>query len=332
MNELDASQSSGRRVPLAAWPSLLSLDAVFVAVVWQQLLMRSFCNRSSTWPEMVSLTISVWLIYVADRLLDAAKLDLAQPHTLRHKFYRHHSRLFLGLWSAMLAINTFVVVRYLPAELLRSGLLLGAAVMAYGASVHFSANHPAGRAAEPQSTSRFWRLYLPKEIRVGTLFALGVSLTAWTQLSGSQPNSADSGLLATAPLWALAAAACAIAVLFSCNCVLVAQFERAIDRAQSFPSIATNWHRCKLGSLNAVGNGKMVMAILVLPMGLLLRLPVSLALAVLASGIGLTVSLILPNNPWTVSSQFNSPATFDIRSVWVDAVLWTPPLVMLCFI
>lgn len=319
-------------MPLAAWPSLLSLDAVFVAVVWQQLLMRSFCNRSSTWPEIVSLAGSVWLIYVADRLLDAAKLDLAQPHTLRHRFYRQHSRLFLGLWSAMLALNTFVVVRYLSTDLLRSGLLLGAAVLAYGASVHFSTNRLGSRAIEPQSKSRLRWLHLPKEIRIGTLFALGVSLTVWTQLSVSQQNPTATGSIAASPLLSLAAATCAIAVLFSCNCVLVARFERSVDSAQSFPSIATHGGWRKFGNDNAVGKGEVAVAMLALPMGLLLRLPVSLVLAMLASAIGLTVSLILPNNPWTAMSPFHSPATFDIRSVWVDAVLWTPPLVMLCFI
>lgn len=316
---------------MAAWPSLLSLDAVFVAVVWQQLLMQSFCNRSSTWSEMISLSISVWLIYVADRLLDTTKLDLAQPHTLRHGFYRRHRRLFIGMWMAMLAFNTFIVVQCLPAALLRSGLLLGAAVLAYGASVHFSANRSSSRGAEPLSKPASRWDYFPKEVRVGTLFALGVSLTVWTQLSDSLQNAARSDSLVGGPLWALAAATCAIAILFSYNCVLVARFERAVDRAQSFPSIATNCHWRKLTSANAVGQGELIIAVFALSTGLLLRLPVSLVLAMLASGIGLTLSLVLPNSPWTMTAPFSSPATFDIRSVWVDAVLWTPPLVMLCF-
>lgn len=292
---------------------------------------------------MISLSLSVWLIYVADRLLDATQLNLAQPHTLRHGFYRHHRRLFLGMWIAMLALNAFVVVRYLPAALLRSGLLLGAAVLAYGASVHFSANRSHNRAAEPLPKSRSRWVYLPKEVRVGILFALGVSLSVWTQLSVDQQNLAmtatgwrevDSREMQFGggpPSFVMAAATCAIAILFSCNCVLVARFERAIDRAQSFPSIATSWHCRKLTSAKSMGKGELVIAMFALSMGLLLRLPVSLVLAMLASGIGLTVSLLLPNSPWTASVPFSSPATFDIRSVWVDAVLWTPPLVTLCF-
>ncbi len=331
MNELDVSQLKGRRVPLAAWPSLLSLDAVLVAVVWQQLLMRSFCNRSSTWPEISSLAATVWLIYVADRLLDAAKLDLTQPHTLRHLFYREHSQLFLGLWSLLLAIVTFVVVRFLSSDLLRNGVLLGAAVLAYGASVHFAASRPVSTASETQRRSLLSWFHLPKEVRVGTLFALGVSLTVWTQLSTSQPNAVMSGSLAVDPQWTLAVATCAIAILFSCNCVLVARFELAIDRAQAFPSIATHRDWRRLRTANTVGTGEVALAMLALPMGLLLRLPMSLVLAMLASAIGLSVSLILPYNPWTATSPFHSLATFDIRSVWVDAALWTPPLVMLCF-
>lgn len=123
------------RIPWLAWPSMLSFDAVLVAMLWQQLLMRSFCHRGSTYPEIGSLGATVWLIYVADRLLDAARLDVSAPHTLRHEFYLRHRRFFLPLWIVVLSVNAFVVTHYLSHELLRGGLLLASAVLIYGASV-----------------------------------------------------------------------------------------------------------------------------------------------------------------------------------------------------
>ncbi len=353
------------RIPLPAWANVLSLDAVFVAVVWQQLLMRVFCSRSTRWPEGVALGLTVWLIYVADRLLDGAKLDVQRPHTLRHRFYRRHRRLFMALWIVGLLANTLVVVRWLPMELVRNGLFLASAVLVYGASVHFtsqrsrperlfsegvaaedvaaadvSAGHCAAQSVACESGTgdlQWLETRLPKEVRVGLLFALGISLTTWTEWFSSGQASAGSLVHVAATAWPLLAATCALAVLFSWNCILVARFECVYDRAQAFPSIATRPDRVDNGSSRTRAQVCLAAALVGLPLGalLLLALPLPLEIAGLASALGLLVSVFLPASGFCrrahIAAAGSSPPMFDVRSAWVDAVLWTPPLVLLCW-
>lgn len=317
------------RVPLLAWPSVLSLDALFVAVTWQQLLMRSFCNRSSTWSEMGALAATVWLIYVADRLLDAARLDLDRPHTLRHRFYRRHSRSFLVLWIVVLMINTLVVVRYLPPQLLRGGLMLSSIVLVYGAGVHFFPGRPTGGITD--ANDRTVGTWVPKEIRVGTLFALGVSLTVWTQLSVGWESSLADLTHARETFAALALATGLMAILFCYNCILVAGFEREIDRAQSFPSIATRGTGLNPCNVGWIGRATLAIATLtLLPMDVPLRLPFSISATVAVCAAGLSLSAALPAPAPDACIQHNLRVTFDTRSVWVDVVLWIPPVVVLC--
>lgn len=347
-----------RRIPLPAWANVLSLDAVFVATVWQQLLMRVFCHRSTRWSEGVALSLTVWLIYVADRLLDGAKLNMDQPHTLRHGFYRRHRRIFLWLWMLGLVLNTLVVVRWLPTEVMRNGLLLSSLVLLYGASVHFTAKRAAREsnvAKQAISHSRPWRFGLPKEVRVGVLFALGVSLTTWTQLWFDLQHTLQPSGVFVAALWPLLITTCALALLFTWNCMLVAKFESEFDRAQSFSSIATGGgcsrlvqavrgHRVRggvmltLASVTLVGMAALGQALLSLE---LVRVPLPIELAGLASALGLMVAAVLPAGyarriapaaaPPT-SAPLRGCAIFDVRGAWVDAVLWTPPLVLLSWL
>ncbi len=328
-------------VPLSAWANVLSLDAVFVAAAWQQLLMRVFCNRSARWPESIALSLTVWLIYVADRLLDAAKLDVEQPHTLRHRFYRRYGRIFVWLWILGLLLNTLVVVRYLPTDLLHNGLLLASAVLVYGASVHFSSKRARDASAlgvSVSGSSQHSKTCIPKEVRVGVLFALGVSLATWTQLSSDLQYPFGATGIIDQPIWPLVATTCVLAVLFSWNCILVARFDREYDRAQAFPSIATRPGWGSFGSGQRCGQlCKPMFLVALAPLVLLFaRLPLPIEIAVFASALGLMVSLALPANDFPQLSNATlpriAPTMFDVRGAWVDAVLWTPPLLLLCWL
>ncbi len=298
---------------------MLSLDAVLVAIVWQQLLMRSFCDRGSTWPEAFSLGATVWLIYVADRLLDGARLDTDAPHTLRHGFYRNYRRVFLMMWIIVLAINTFVVTHCLPQELLRGGVLLASAVLIYGASVHFSALRFQVESRDAISKNSW--LPIPKEVRVGVLFALGVSLCVWTPLIVEGASWRR--------LMPLAMTTGVMSVLFGGNCMLVAWFEQELDRTQSFPSIATNnWNRRHSGVAFFAKMSLVVMTFL--PVSLLIfPLPFPVLITALISSTGLCLMAVHRHRShprWILNER---RATFDIRGAWVDAAVWMPPLMML---
>jgi hypothetical protein len=151
------------------WPNLLSLDAPLVAVLWQILFVRCFHVALDALPAIL-LVSSVWLIYAADRALDAWRGECGSA---RHRFYRAHWRILLPVWTAVLGASAGLALTQLPAILLRRGCFLLAAVIAYFVLVH-------GRKGRARV---LWsRVLWSKEASVGLLFALGASLAAWTNV------------------------------------------------------------------------------------------------------------------------------------------------------
>ncbi|HLX44791.1 MAG TPA: hypothetical protein VKR43_15200 [Bryobacteraceae bacterium] len=139
------------------WPNLLSLDAPIVAVLWQLLFARCFHAGLSA-AAAILLVLAVWLIYAADRVLDARDETSRQP---RHEFYRRHWRAVVPMWSAVLILTGWLAWTRLPSPMFERGLLLLTAVALYLIAVHVS--------------RRAW----PKEAAVAVLFALGASLAIW---------------------------------------------------------------------------------------------------------------------------------------------------------
>src|SRR6478609_9082655 len=92
------------------WPNLLSLDAPIVAVLWQILFARCFQVEVDPLGELL-LLMTVWLIYAADRTLDAWRGDVHSP---RHEFYRRHWRGLLPGWIAVLSLTAWLAATRLP--------------------------------------------------------------------------------------------------------------------------------------------------------------------------------------------------------------------------
>jgi hypothetical protein len=174
------------------WPNLLSLDAPLVAVLWQILFARCFHADVSTLAAVI-LVLAVWLIYAADRVLDARDESIRLP---RHEFYRRHWRGVLPVWAAVLGIAGWLAWTRLPSPMFRQGSILLAGVALYFAAVHVA----------PEALRKAW----PKEAAVAVLFALGASLAAWNHL-----RSVEDAV----PI-----------LLFSClcwiNCAAIDQWER----------------------------------------------------------------------------------------------------------
>jgi len=179
------------------WPNLLSLDAPLVAVLWQILFARCFHASPDSLPAVL-LVLAVWLIYAADRALDAWSGNGRLP---RHEFYRRHWKSVLPLWVTVLAFTTWLASAYLPAVLFHRGLALLAAIGIYFGIVHLA----------PERIRRVW----PKEAAVAVLFALGASIATWTKVQ----STADTLSI----------------LLFSClcwiNCVAIEHWEN--ERWQS---------------------------------------------------------------------------------------------------
>jgi len=180
------------------WPNLLSLDAPVVAVLWQILFARCFQVPVDALAALL-LLMTVWLIYEADRTLDAWK---GESHSPRHEFYRQCWRSLLPVWLTVLGLTAWLAAVQLPPGLFLHGSILLAAVGVYFALVHSSV------------------LRLHKEAAVGVLFALGASLVAWGKVK--TPADVATILLFSGLCWM--------------NCIAIQKWEG--DKLDWSPSIA----------------------------------------------------------------------------------------------
>ena len=305
-------------VPTIAWLSLLSLDAVAVAVTWQAMLVVSFLNRWPVWSESLALGSTVWLIYVADRLLDGSRLDISRPHTLRHRFYHDHAKLLIAGWVIVLTVVSMVVFTQLSFDLIRWGLLLAAAVLIYGAGVHFvptSRRDDVEMLGKQTSKTSNRRSRVPKEVQVGLLFSLGVSLVVW-------PETYDAWSQIQLVLTTLVAA-----ILFTTNCFLVSYWEQELDRAQSFAvtQVSQPTGRVYLA---------LIIALIAMPIiGVVAKLPTALVAAFACCS--LAMFWTINRNDQVISVAQASPdeqtVYFDVRGIVIDASLWIPTVLVLMF-
>jgi hypothetical protein len=139
------------------WPNLLSLDAPIVALLWQILFARCLHVRVELLPSVL-LVLAVWLIYAADRTIDAWTGASLLP---RHEFYRKHWRALLPLWILALTAGSALAWTRLTPELLAGGIALAGVVVAYFVLLHLGI------------------LQKTKEAAVAVLFALGATISAW---------------------------------------------------------------------------------------------------------------------------------------------------------
>jgi hypothetical protein len=186
------------------WFNLLSLDAPIVALLWQALFAREM-SAPIHLAAFAALGLSVWFIYVSDRLLDALHQDGCRA--ARHRFYQRNWATFsAGATLVLFALG--IVCGRLHPLVLRNGLLLLAAVLAYFILVHFVSD----------TARRFW----PKELAVAVLFATGTALATWSRTELPHSLMILPVILFTALCWL--------------NCTAVEYWEWKDDRDGNSPS------------------------------------------------------------------------------------------------
>ena len=196
--------------PIWLWPNLLGLDAPIVAVCWQWLFMRVF---GIPFPPVFHLILglSVWCIYLADRLYDAFRSRKAlKAGTDRLLFTRRNFGPLLVTVLIAGCVNLFLILRYIPEKLLVNGLITAAAVFIY-------------YVLRISGSSRATSL-VPREILCGFLFAIGTAIAPFT----------FSDLTVT-----LLISISLLGMLFSVNCILISIWEREADLAAEDLSIAS---------------------------------------------------------------------------------------------
>jgi hypothetical protein len=198
-----------RAVP-TVWLNLVCLDAPIVAVVWLWLFARTF-HAPVHLGNAVSLFLTAWLIYLADRLADASSLKAESRRSLRQEFCLRHREFWI---SALLLIGGFDL--YVIWRSIDAGTFFAGAVVGILALIYLALNYPRGL---------IWRSIPAKEISIGLLFTIG---TLVALLPAGPPVNAP-----------LLACGLAFACLCSLNCISIASWERELDRAQGKISVAT---------------------------------------------------------------------------------------------
>jgi hypothetical protein len=195
--------SRSRLWDLPAHWHLLSLDAPTVAVLWAW----SFARAADVHPSgsaLAVLGIGTWLLYVADRLLDA-RSPVRHPLRERHFFHARHRRAFLTI-SAGAALLLLALIGLMPTAVRREDTLVFAVSMLYFALVHV----PAVRV----------ECWFPRELTVGAVFACATAIPAWSTLGSPHAELILPVLL--------------FAGLCSLNCIAIEAWER--------PTPATRTH------------------------------------------------------------------------------------------
>ena len=194
-----------RLARLLLFPSLLCLDVPFVALGW------AFClsfdlgggDHDAFSPIVAAaLFLSVWIIYLFDRIYDVTRSVAAVPRTRRHEWAGGHRSLLSGLFVAALLSFLIAVLPRLEAKTIVTGLVLGLMTGFYYLVFRFSRLYARLKGASPF-----------KEITIALCFAGGILLAA-------EPTSFSVGLL---PLVA------GYLSLFTANCLLISRAERGSD-------------------------------------------------------------------------------------------------------
>ena len=189
------------------WPTVLSLDAPAVAVVWQALFAAALgvsLRPHHAW----LLGIATWLVYVADRWFEGLAIDPTRVGTQRHRFYQRHRAGVAGLALAVAAAGALLAGTRLTRVEWGAGAGVALPVGLYLVA-GLRRNRPARR--------------LPKEAQVAVLFALGAACFPLL-------HAGSSGLRLAGPL-------VAFALLCFANLVLIARWERAVDAAHGQGSL-----------------------------------------------------------------------------------------------
>jgi hypothetical protein len=205
--------------PLAFW-HLSSLDAPTVAVVWSLAFAWALHLDLPAWIPIL-LALTVWAVYVGDRLLDAyTALRKASLHRLRdrHRFHWRHRNVFLPLALCAAGLAGGIILSLMPPVSLERNSVLAAATLVYFTGVHsprhrFALGHTSLKAGVLARMSS-------SDLLVGILFTSGCVLPVF-------------GRTATAEILPLPGLAFYFALLAWLNCAAIRRWESGKQLAAS---------------------------------------------------------------------------------------------------
>jgi hypothetical protein len=205
------------------WPTILSLDAPAVALVWQALLARVVGVRLDA-HQVVLLGLSVWLAYAADRWIEGWRLTPQTVRTQRHAFFLRWRWPAFAVWlMVLLGAVGLAIARLNSREWVASLGLLTATLVYLLSHQLLHRHHP-------------WRV--PKEVCVAVIIALGAALYPAVQ--------------APARVGELVIPLLLLSGLGLANCLLISVWDREVDAQHGQTSLALRFtwgHRLARGVL-----------------------------------------------------------------------------------
>jgi hypothetical protein len=246
--------------PLALW-HFLSLDAPTVAALWVWFIARTqHVKLPPTAP--IAMALAVWILYVADRLLDTRHLDRvhaarAGELEARHFFHHRHRPAFLaGIATSAIALAA-LLPRLDPAAI-RLYLIEGALLCLWFAILHAT-----------QNAHR-----LPKEAAVGLFFSAAIFIPTVARVPALRAVLLPPAIL--------------FAALCSLNCLFIFAWEHDGPGGQADqPHITT---RAALSHLPALAVGVIIAGVV-----LALLAPASVRPVAWACAFSLSCMLLLHN-------------------------------------
>lgn len=143
---------------------LLSLDAPTVAVLWAWSFARAIAAPASG-IALAVLGLGTWLLYIADRLLDARPGSMRGELHERHDFHARHRRAFLVTGTlALVPLGWLIAI--MPAAVRLEDAYLFAAAMVYFGAVHLPLPH--------------FHLSSVRNLVVAVIFAFASAVPAWS--------------------------------------------------------------------------------------------------------------------------------------------------------
>jgi hypothetical protein len=227
---------------LALW-HLLSLDAPTVATLWTIFIAR--CSHLHLpWTEPAAMFLAVWMIYAADRLLDARLPDTPplesriSPPGLetRHRFHDAHRTAFVTVivfgCIALAALLHGIDPRSLHLYVLLATLLAAWMFLIHSQPFLF---HSQSRLIHSRPVRHAVTSRLPKELAVGIFFPAAVFIPT---LARTTPTPDAIHFLGPAAIW-IRPNLLPTAILFACvctlNCLCLYAWEHPTPRNHDLP-------------------------------------------------------------------------------------------------
>jgi 4-hydroxybenzoate polyprenyltransferase len=204
------------------------LDAPTVAALWTWFI-ASANQIHLPFSSTLAMAIAVWMLYAADRLMDARLLDSDSTREkdleARHYFHHRHRTAFLA-GIALSSIALSALLPHLDAAAIRLYLILGGIVAGYFVLIHATNS----AAAQQKIAHR-----LPKEIAVGLCFAAATFIPTVARRPGLRLHLLPTAL--------------GFATLCSLNCLFIYAWEHE-DHRTNRPTHAIT--RVALDNLHAL--------------------------------------------------------------------------------